>query len=89
MEMNVGQVIDIFTGRPINASERDWGFAMEFDCPPQKQLIFDIDRLPNRMVRIAATVPGEFTELMSTTWHRVLLESGKVKPKPTKRRAYK
>jgi hypothetical protein len=86
----MGQVIDMTTRLPIEENDRAWRFSILDDrCPPQSDLVFDLERLPNRMVRVAAIVPGEFMELLVNTWHDALLASKKAKPKAPRRRAAK
>ncbi|MEW9838004.1 hypothetical protein [Mesorhizobium marinum] len=85
----MGTVVDMMTRRPIDVSDREWSVHVDLDVPRQERLIFDVEPLPKRMVRIAATVPAECLGIVGEAWRRAMIEAGAVKPKATKRRAAK
>lgn len=82
-------IIDIMTRLPLEEQERSHHFAYSFKVPRQERLIFDIDPMPKRMVRIAATVPGDCMDLLMDAYREALIQAGKIKVKPASRRAAK
>ncbi len=85
----MGIVVDMFTRQPIETLERRPNFDFSFSVPRQDRLIFDIDPMPNRMMRIAATVPSECMQLVADACRNALLDAGVLKVKPARRRASK
>ena len=78
-------IIDIKTRQPLEIG-RHHHFEYHFRVPKQQQLIFDIDPMPKRMMRIAATVPGDCANLLMDAYRNALIQAGKVKAKPDRRR---
>lgn len=82
----MGQVIDITTRQPIEIGREAPRIHVGFGVPKQERLIFDIDPMPKRMIRITATVPGDCANLIVDAFCETLIQAGKVKVKPDRRR---
>lgn len=84
--MSYANVIDIFTRQPLEIERGGPWIHVGFGAPKQERLIFDIDPMPKRMIRIAATVPGDCANLVVDAVRETLIQAGKVKVKPDRRR---
>jgi len=79
-------IIDFKTRQILEMGREPPRIHVGFGAPKQERLIFDIDPMPKRMIRIAATVPGDCANLIVDAFRETLIQAGKVKVKPDRRR---